>query len=265
MLKQRIMTAVILAPILIFLVLYGNLYGFALLIGVIQLASIYEWLKIIKLNTRLALTNAFVLTILTNYLIFIWPVTINSIGIAYIVVWLFAVLWLLNHRWGYSNTQWQLFIKGVCGVSAITLFSLAINYIYIQPNGVWLTMSVFLLIWVADIGAYVSGKTTGKHKLAINISPGKTWEGVIGATLFVGIFAVIVSPYLSMVWWHAAVVMIPVAWFSVIGDLAASLGKRQAEIKDSSNLLPGHGGFIDRFDSLIAASPMYAYLLTYVL
>lgn len=265
MLKQRIITALILAPILIFLVLYGNVYGFALLTGVIQLASTYEWLKIIKLNTRLALTNALVLTLFTNYLIFIWPVPIHWIGISYIVIWLLAIVWLINHRWGYANTQWQLLSKGLCGVVAVILFNLSINYIYVQPNGSWLTMSLFMLIWVADIGAYVSGKTMGKNKLALNISPGKTWEGVIGASIFVAIFAVIVASYLTLEMWQAVLIMIPVAWFSVIGDLAASLGKRQAEIKDSSNLLPGHGGFIDRFDSLLAAAPLYTYLLIYAL
>jgi phosphatidate cytidylyltransferase len=265
MLKQRIITALILAPILIFLVLYGHVFGFAVLIGIIQLAASYEWLKIIKLNTRLALSNALVLTVLTNYLIFVWPLPIEWIAMGYVFIWSLAVIWLLNHRWGYANTQLQLFVKGVLGVSAIVLFSLAINYVYVQVNGVWLTMSIFLLIWVADIGAYISGKTFGKHKLAINISPGKTWEGVIGATFFVAVFAYLSSSPLGMLWWQAILVMIPVAWFSVVGDLAASLGKRQAEIKDSSNLLPGHGGFIDRFDSLIAATPLYAYLLIYAL
>lgn len=265
MLKQRIITALILAPILIFLVLLGNVYGFAFLIAVIQLAASYEWLKIIKLKTSLAVVNALVLTVLSNYLIFIWPVPIEWITTGFCVVWILAVVWLLNHQWGYANTQFQLFIKGILGVLAVACFSLAINYVYIQPNGIWLTMSVFLLIWVADIGAYVSGKTMGKHKLAVNISPGKTWEGVLGATLFVTLFAYLAASPLNMLWWHAVIVMVPVAWFSVVGDLTASLGKRQAAIKDSSNLLPGHGGFIDRFDSLIAATPLYAYLLLYIL
>ncbi len=265
MLKQRIITALILAPILIFLVLYGNIYGFAVLIGVIQLAATFEWLKIIKLNTILAFVNAIVLTLLTNYIVFVGSIHLQTIGLVYLLIWSLAIFWLINHRWGYQNTQFQLLIKGFFGVSAIVVFSLAMNFIYAQSNGVWLTMSLFLLIWVADIGAYVSGKTMGKNKLAINISPGKTWEGVMGASVFVGIFAAVVGPHLSIIWWQAVLIMILVAWFSVIGDLAASLGKRQAKIKDSSNLLPGHGGFIDRFDSLIAASPMYAYLLMYVL
>ena len=265
MLKQRIITALILAPILIFLVLYGNIYGFAILIAVIQLAATFEWLKIIKLNTSLALVNALVLMLLTNYIIFIGLINIQTIGLVYLFIWLLAIFWLINHRWGYQNSQMQLLIKGSLGVSAIMVFSLAMNFIYIQANGVWLTMSLFFLIWVADIGAYVSGKSMGKHKLAINISPGKTWEGVMGATVFVGIFASLIGTHLSIVWWQTILIMIPVALFSVIGDLAASLGKRQAQIKDSSNLLPGHGGFIDRFDSLIAASPLYAYLLKYVL
>ncbi|VAW47930.1 Phosphatidate cytidylyltransferase, partial [hydrothermal vent metagenome] len=123
------------------------------------------------------------------------------------------------------------------------------------------TLVLFLLIWVADIGAYISGKTMGKHKLAINISPGKTWEGVIGAQILVAVYAIVISQFMDLTWQKALLIMIPVALFSVVGDLAASLGKRQASVKDSSNLLPGHGGFIDRFDSLIAAAPLYFLLL----
>ncbi len=265
MLKQRIITALLLGPILLAIVIYGDHQWFALLIVVIQMAATYEWLKINKLNKPLAIFNALVITFFTLYLFdkFALPAD-HWIGL-FGLIWLLAIIWLVNHRWGYDNTSVQSIIKGVLGVLAIMIFAVSMNQLHALPNGEWLTLSLFLLIWVADIGAYVSGKTLGKHKLAINISPGKTWEGVLGAVFFVAIYAWVVSHFLSMIWWQAMVMMMPIALFSVIGDLAASLGKRQAKIKDSSNLLPGHGGFIDRFDSLIAASPLYVYLLPYVL
>ncbi len=263
MLKQRIITAVLLAPILLIIVIMGNDHWFAFLIAVIQLAATFEWLRIAQLKSGLAVVNALMLTALSLVLIFVWPVTSAQwIGV-YLLIWLLALLWLYKHQWGYANSTTQLLLKGIVGVLALMVFAISINQLHSIANGEWWTLALFLLIWVADIGAYVSGKTMGKHKLAINISPGKTWEGVIGAQVFVMIYALIISQFLPIVWWQALLVMLPIALFSVIGDLAASLGKRQAQIKDSSNLLPGHGGFIDRFDSLIAAAPIYTYLLSF--
>ena len=264
MLKQRILTAVLLAPILLAIVIYGNHQWFAFLILVIQVAATYEWLKICQLKTSLAMVNALVLTLLTLYLFDRFALPADQWIWFYGVLWVLALLWLNNHRWGYENTTSQLLLKGLVGVSSVMLFALAMNQLYAIDKGNWWTLSLFLLIWVADIGAYVSGKTLGKHKLAINISPGKTWEGVIGAQILVAIYAIVISHQMDLEWPKTIAVMIAIALFSVFGDLAASLGKRQAKIKDSSNLLPGHGGFIDRFDSLIAAAPLYYFLLQYL-
>lgn len=264
MLKQRIITAVILAPILLALVIYGQTLGFAALIAIIQLAATWEWLKIAQLPTGLAALNAITLTALTAVLVFVWAISPFHWIIVYAVVWLLAVFWLKNHRWGYDNQPVQTTLKGLLGVVAIMVFAISINQLHEMDQGRWLTLALFFLIWVADIGAYASGKTLGKHKLAINISPGKTWEGVIGAMVFVGIYAAVISQFLGLIWWQAMLLMMPIALFSVVGDLAASLGKRQAQVKDSSQLLPGHGGFIDRFDSLIAAAPLFTYFLPHI-
>ncbi|MCX7554809.1 phosphatidate cytidylyltransferase [Marinicella sp. S1101] len=276
MLKQRILTAILLAPILLGAVIYGNHYVFAFVVFVIQTAATYEWLKINQLRTYQALVNAMILSFLSYYLAnqvdlfsslaqgIISQNMLLAFSVLYAFVWLLGLLWLRNHKWGYQNTAPQIVSKTMLGVLAIILFGFSLNELYEQGAGRWLVMSLFLLIWVADIGAYVSGKTMGKHKLAVNISPGKTWEGVIGAQILVAIYAVVVATYLAMTWQKALLLMIPVALFSVVGDLVASLGKRQANVKDSSNLLPGHGGFVDRFDSLIAAAPLF-YVLNIVL
>ncbi|TDR19477.1 phosphatidate cytidylyltransferase [Marinicella litoralis] len=264
MLKQRIITALLLGPLLLAIVIYGNLYWFLLLVGVIQTAATFEWLKINKIKAPLALINGIVITVLTLFLWHQLTLDVKAWFWLYVVIWVLALLWLLKHQWGYQNTTIQLLIKGVLGALAILLFSLSMIQLFNLEQGNWWTLSLFLLIWVADIGAYISGKTFGKHKLAVNISPGKTWEGVIGAQILVAVYAIVVSQFLAIEWTHAVMIMVPIALFSVVGDLAASLGKRQAKIKDSSNLLPGHGGFIDRFDSLIAAAPLYFILLNYL-
>jgi len=264
MLKQRIITAILLAPILLALVIWGGTWGFAILIGVIQLAATWEWLKIALLPAGLAAVNALMITALTWILLFVWPTPVAVWFGVYVVVWLMALWWLMNHRWGYANRTVQTVIKGLLGVVALGVFAISINQLHAGPQGPWLTLALFFLIWVADIGAYASGKTMGKHKLAINISPGKTWEGVLGALFFVGIYAVIISHYFAWIWWQAVLLMVPIALFSVVGDLTASLGKRQAEVKDSSNLLPGHGGSIDRVAILIAAPPLFTYVIPFV-
>ncbi|MNH04774.1 Phosphatidate cytidylyltransferase [compost metagenome] len=132
------------------------------------------------------------------------------------------------------------------------------------PLGNWLILSVMVLVWAADIGAYFSGRAFGKRKLAPQVSPGKSWEGVYGGlavslliTLGVGIsrdwgFGQILLGLLG-----AALLVMS----SVVGDLTESMFKRRSGIKDSSNLLPGHGGVLDRIDSLTAAIPIFAVLL----
>ncbi|MCF6300768.1 MAG: phosphatidate cytidylyltransferase, partial [Proteobacteria bacterium] len=185
--------------------------------------------------------------------------------VVYLSVWLTAIWWLKNHQIGYQNKPHQLWIKSTFGLVAMTIFALALNHIHQLEQGNWWTLILFLLIWLADIGAYISGKTFGRRKLSPKISPGKTWEGVIGALVFVLLFAAVVSLYMPVSLNMALTGFALIALFSVVGDLSASLAKRQAGVKDSSNLLPGHGGFIDRFDSLIAAAPIFSALLAYAL
>ncbi|MNY33511.1 Phosphatidate cytidylyltransferase [compost metagenome] len=131
-----------------------------------------------------------------------------------------------------------------------------------EANG--LILAVMVLVWGADIGAYFTGKAFGKRKLAPQVSPGKSWEGVAGGlfaslliTTAVGLYrGWSVSEWILVLAGAALVVSI-----SVVGDLTESMFKRQAGLKDSSNLLPGHGGVLDRIDSLTAAIPMFAALL----
>ena len=118
-----------------------------------------------------------------------------------------------------------------------------------------------MTVWIADSAAYFAGKRFGKHKLASTISPGKTWEGVLGAFVAVTIYAVMLSYLTHQSYWFVLVfwgVMI----LSIMGDLFESLIKRQAGVKDSSNLLPGHGGVLDRIDGLTSSLPLVMFLLT---
>jgi phosphatidate cytidylyltransferase len=121
-----------------------------------------------------------------------------------------------------------------------------------------LLLFVLVIVWVADIGAYFTGKRFGKVKLAPKISPGKTWEGVFGGLLAVAVLALVRARWLEI----DIVVLLPfclaVAIISIVGDLTVSMFKRNAGVKDSGRLFPGHGGVLDRIDSVTAAAPLFA-------
>ena len=136
----------------------------------------------------------------------------------------------------------------------------------IAPYNFHYVLGIILLIWISDVGAYLVGSFIGKHKLYARISPGKTWEGSIGATILT-----IASSYIISVWYpelalkHWVVISILVSVFGTLGDLVESMLKRQAGVKDSGKIMPGHGGILDRFDSLLFVSPfVYAYLELFV-
>ena len=126
---------------------------------------------------------------------------------------------------------------------------------------------LFFLIWGADIGAYFTGKAIGKHKLAPDVSPGKSIEGLVGGAVVALIIAVLMLLWLgrpSLVTWDGAMFMFGcfgIILVSVLGDLALSMFKRFRGIKDSSALLPGYGGFLDRIDSLLSAAPLFVLFL----
>ena len=132
-----------------------------------------------------------------------------------------------------------------------------------HESGQWLLLLAIAIIALADIGGYIAGNLLGKHKLAPIISPGKTWEGFAGGMFFqllliVGLVTVLPDVVLSSLF----ILIIPVALYSVLGDLFESMLKRHSGVKDSSQLLPGHGGVLDRIDGIMAALPLFALLFT---
>ncbi len=169
-----------------------------------------------------------------------------------VLFWLvFAPLWL--------KSKWS---TACATVGLVVILPTWAALVALHERSPVLLLAVMALVWVADIAAYFTGRAFGKHKLAPVISPGKTWEGVAGACAGVLAYGLLVAPFLSVVQGidrvALAICLLLLTALSVIGDLFESLAKRQADVKDSSQLLPGHGGILDRIDSLTSTLPVVA-------
>ncbi|OYW32201.1 MAG: phosphatidate cytidylyltransferase, partial [Methyloversatilis sp. 12-65-5] len=142
----------------------------------------------------------------------------------------------------------------------------ALALIQLRAQGLVPLLLLMAVVWIADIAAYFTGRAYGRHKLAPAISPGKTWEGAFGAVIAVQCYGLVIKPLLFAeadmpVWSVWSVILLLLTAVSIVGDLFESMMKRQAGIKDSSQLLPGHGGVLDRVDSLTATLPLIGFAL----
>ncbi len=260
-LRQRILTALVMAPLAL-LGLFG-LSGapFALFTGAVLLVGAWEWANLagfMRQAPRLAFVGfcaaAMVLLWGTGLVHQSWPLWLGMLG------WLANLYWVV--RYPHHNTQWQ----GRTTRLAMGLWVLLpcwVGFVQLRSDGAEWLLFVLLLVWVADIGAYFAGRAFGRRKLAVRVSPGKSWEGVYG-----GMLAVVLLAWGFAQWQGLAAadtlrlmaLALPVVLISVLGDLFESMLKRQRGLKDSSHLLPGHGGVLDRIDSLTAAIPLFVLL-----
>jgi phosphatidate cytidylyltransferase len=153
------------------------------------------------------------------------------------------------------------FVRLLMGVLVLAPAWLALIYVHSQPQGVWLVLLMVAIVATADIGGYFTGRRFGKHKLAPAVSPGKTVEGFLGGLLSNILLASVVAYFSASNLWILLAIVVPASLFSVLGDLVESMVKRQVGAKDSGAILPGHGGILDRIDSITAAAPVFALAL----
>ena len=280
MLKQRIITALILAPAAIYAIFYLPLLYFAALLVVIIGIGAWEWGPLMGFDTKTR-RIAFVATTLV-LIAGIWSVIspdnlwVNSAQLheyALALLWLAVAWWLLSAFLMFSYPKASNFwskhrsVRGVFGW--LTLVPTWLAFMVIRTNGyqadtyhgAQLLMFLFLMVWSADVGAYFVGKACGKNKLMPNVSPGKTFEGFLGGLVFACVLVAIAAYQLA--WSHDQIitvllVTVLITTASVLGDLNESMFKRQAGVKDSGSILPGHGGILDRIDSLTATAPIFA-------
>jgi phosphatidate cytidylyltransferase len=263
MLKQRIITALILLPVALcgFFLLEG--VGFALFIGLVVTLGAWEWAHLAGFEGQAARVGYGALVAGLLFVMHLLPGLAPWVLGAAIVWWVVATYLVLTFP--QSSARWSSAAsKLLIGLLVLLPAWQGLLFIKQQPSGNWLILAVMVLVWGADIGAYFSGKAFGKRKLAPQVSPGKSWEGVYGGLLLCLAMTLVLG--LTQGWsvgrlFASLLGAAVLVFISVVGDLTESMFKRQAGIKDSSNLLPGHGGVLDRIDSLTAALPVFAVLL----
>ena len=268
MLKTRIITALILAPIAVGGVFFLPPVGFAIFTAALIALGAWEWANMAGLTAQSARVGYSVAVLLL--LAALYTVTAHS------VLWLAVLWWLaglgLVAYYPKGSAHWGLVpVRAAMGLLVLVPAWVGLNYLRsgelrfgLTDNNLLLILYVFVLVWVADVGAYFSGRKFGKAKLAPRVSPGKSWAGVWGGLAAVAVFAWAVSQTLGAeAGQSVALIIISVvtAAVSVLGDLFESMLKRFRGIKDSSRLLPGHGGIMDRIDSLTAAIPIFTLLV----
>tara|TARA_Y100001963_G_scaffold73139_1_gene101661 strand:+ start:3029 stop:3892 length:864 start_codon:yes stop_codon:yes gene_type:complete len=278
--KQRVITALILAPLALMAVFYLPLAGFALFISAAFLLGAWEWSGLCGLASKAMRWVYVMLTaIILALLYWQWPaplhwpveqnVLLSTLLLAGIGWWVLAIVLVLTYPksqklwagsdWGKALMGWLTLIPAWVAV----LFIRSTDYAASNFTGAWLIFCLLALVWAADIGGYIVGKPFGKHKLLPKVSPGKTVEGMLGGLALVAIVVTIVAwlqdwPAQTGIWYVSALLL---TVLSVFGDLTESMFKRVAGKKDSGAFLPGHGGILDRIDSLTATAPLFAIIV----
>lgn len=254
-LRQRVLTALVLIAALAVVLFALPPAATLALVVVAILVGGWEWSAFVA-PTRPALRAAFV-ALLALGIAAAWPLSGSRSGMLALLVvaglwWLLAVFWILR-----GPQRVGAVLAAVAGIASLVPVAVALGRLRLEPGqGAWVLLFALLVIMAADVGAYFAGHRFGRIKLAPSVSPGKTWEGVIGGLLFSLIIAIVGARLLG---WPVAVVAplaVGAAAFSVVGDLMESLMKRHSGLKDSGHLFPGHGGILDRFDSLTAGIPL---------
>ena len=275
MLKQRIITASILLPLVVGSILWLPDLYFAIFFGLFALVGAWEWTRFVcaSKESKATLLRLVYVAMVFGVLAFVWtvmsqnPLWIEWLLYAAVGWWVLATILVLI----FPAAGWfrkNLIITSAVGMLVlITTWTAIVSIRSYHVGGVEMLLYVLILIAVADTGAYFGGRKWGKRKLAPKVSPGKSWEGVITGLVCV---AIVAASYSYMLGLHEqglshlllfVGISLVTALFSIVGDLTESLYKREAGIKDSGKILPGHGGVLDRMDSVTAATPVFAACL----
>lgn len=270
MLKQRVITALMLGAGSILAIFLLPDWAWGALISLVVLLAVREWCALVKIGVagQVGLALLSVLPILLcagvpRESLPDLPFLLAALYLISLSFWLFSVPTFLYFRIEPVGWYWRYF------AIVLMLTSCGLALLELRRASPWLVLAAILLVCIADICAFFAGRRFGKRKLAPEISPGKTWEGVVGAVLGVLTFCVIL--WMSVPALQSALSMPVTVLFAlvavavcVMGDLYESLLKREAGVKDSGNILPGHGGVLDRIDAMLAFMPCAGALLLFI-
>lgn len=260
MFRERLITTLILIPLVLLGIYFANYWVFAAVFALATLVCAYEWLQLIPLNERTQQLIFLAGLLLLVYVIHLFYPLWETLGA---ITWLFIAVsvWAFPESkrwWGYQP------VVIAFALIVLPLFFQSLLLVTTLPQGKALLLYLLLLVWAADIGAYLAGKQWGKHKLIPAVSPGKTIEGFSGGialSLLVSLVAYgYFKPENAMMWFLLA---LAVTLIALIGDLFISMLKRRTGVKDTGHIIPGHGGLLDRLDSLIAAAPLFYAALSF--
>lgn len=253
--KKRVITAAVLIAVLLVVVLWLPPVGTVVALTLVVLAGAWEWSAFLRI-TRLWQRLLYV-AVVAALLLLVWiyhELAGGLVGVLQIAVvwWLIALGWVMFAPRLVSSSA-----AAIAGIFALVPAWLALAKMRgdSQVGAEWVLFTL-VLVQVADIGAFFVGRRFGRHRLAPNVSPGKTWEGVIGGLAASALVAVFGSIHFGIPLLPFLPLCLAAVAFSIVGDLTESLLKRFAGLKDSGRLFPGHGGVMDRIDSVTAAAPV---------
>lgn len=266
MLLQRIATALFLFLLIVGVLFWGAQLAWVLLTLPVLVLALWEWGRLIGRQTGLAMLLA-VGAALGYHLARSHSLVPQALLVAVFALGLLA--WLAVALPAVLRAR-PVAGRYALALACLSLFNLWVALYELRLAGPWTLLSAMAIVWLADIGAYAAGRCFGRHRLAPQVSPGKTWEGVAGGAVLVVVVALLVQGsaslpadrvFSSVLAQHAGIagmmaILVVLVLLSVLGDLYESLLKRQAGRKDSSNLLPGHGGIFDRIDALVPSMPL---------
>jgi phosphatidate cytidylyltransferase len=267
MLRTRVITALALMALLLPSLFWLPQSAWAMVIAAFIGVAAWEWGGLLGWRGAARITLGIATALLCAAIALAAPAAIGAAGFAPAQPWVFALYGLAAVFWGLVIPLWlrgKWALGGIPGllVGAVVLLPTWLAMVQLRALGPAVLLAVFAIVWMADISAYFAGRRFGRRKLAPSISPGKTWEGAIGAVAGVLLYGLIVGHFffaglLPLPVWVGALFVVTAV--SIVGDLFESLLKRKAGIKDSSNVLPGHGGVLDRIDSLTSTLPVVAF------
>lgn len=272
MLLTRFLSILVLLPLVVSAIIFMPTNIIALVSLIFFIPCAIEWSKLIVCKKNILQVFFAFMIVMIGFCCWFFKVKTYYLILISLIWWFIALSTIFFYPKGKSI--WK-FIPVSFLVGCITIIPAWFAILYLHGNKSfgpkWLLYFCFI-VWSADIGAYLFGKKWGKHRIAPNLSPGKTIEGVVGAFISVLLVTIIFKlilkvffevEYMKYSWFSIIIASLITTVFAIIGDLSESMFKRIRGIKDSGNLIPGHGGALDRLDSILAAAPVFVFCLAF--